>query len=311
MKKYLFIALAAAALTSCSQDESLEVNKEEISFANAFVENATRATDPTYGAVNLTKFNVYGTVTGTANTPVNIFNGDEVTGSVGTQVWVCDKKQYWIAGASYNFAAVVDGDIKNGETVLNSTAVDSYGIPTSITYNTATQKDLLYATATAQGKVSGNAPVDFTFNHLLAKAMFTVKSNTQDGYYYTVTDIKVNNFATGVYTINDGTWAGNTAKDIEFGNIENVTSTDTNGKTCATQMLLIPTTSDFTVSFTVDLYLNDTKLGTQPYTKTVSNDLVKGNAYDFNLDLKVGELIQFTVTKDPAWAGETDVNIGL
>ena len=54
MKKYLFIALAAAAMTSCSQDEVMDaIQGEEIKFSNAFVENATRATDPTYGAVPL------------------------------------------------------------------------------------------------------------------------------------------------------------------------------------------------------------------------------------------------------------------
>ena len=307
MKKYLYIALAAAALTSCSSDETLDVVQDEaIQFGNAFVENATRATDPTYGTVSLEKFNVYGTVTGTAGT-VNIFNGDDVTGTVGDNVWNCDKKQYWIAGANYSFAAVVDG-----KESPNSTAVDANGMPTSITYATSSQKDLLYATATATGLATGNGKVNFTFNHLLAKAMFTVKSNTQDGYKYNVTNIKVNNFETGTYTVaGEGSWAGSTATDIEFGKIEGVTAADANGKTCETQKLLIPTTSDFTVSFTVDLYLNDTKLGTQNYTKTVTQDLVKGNSYNFNLDLKVGELIEFTVTDNPTWANDTDVTIGL
>ena len=307
MKKYLYIALAAAALTSCSSDETLDVVQDEaIQFGNAFVENATRATDPTYGTVSLEKFNVYGTVTGTAGT-VNIFNGDDVTGTVGNNVWNCDKKQYWIAGANYSFAAVVDG-----KESPNSTAVDANGMPTSITYATSSQKDLLYATATATGLATGNGKVNFTFNHLLAKAMFTVKSNTEDGYKYNVTNIKVNNFETGTYTVaGGGSWAGSTATDIEFGKIEGVTAADTNGKTCETQKLLIPTTSDFTVSFTVDLYLNDTKLGTQDYTKTVTQDLVKGNSYNFNLDLKVGELIEFTVTDNPTWANDTDVTIGL
>ena len=261
--------------------------------------NATKATDRTYGAVALTAFDVYGTVTGTAGT-INIFDGAEVTGSVGENVWACDVKQYWIADAAYKFAAVVDA---------NSVAKDANNMPTALTYQTAGQEDLLYAEATATGKASANGKVNFTFNHLLSKAQFTVKSNTADGYYHNVTNIKVSNFETGTYTVASGTWAGTTPTDISFGNIEEVTSSAS--KTNATQMLLIPNAADFTVSFTVEIWNGTTKLGTQDYTKTVSQDLVKGNAYDFNLDLKVGELIQFTVTSNPTWADETDVNVAL
>ena len=311
MKKLFISMLAVAALASCSNEQTLELNPgEAISFGNAFIENATRATDPTYGANALTSFDVYGAVTGTAGT-VNIYDGAAVTGEVGANVWSCAVNQYWIAGASYKFAAVVDA---------NAVAQDTYGIPTALTYATAGQKDLLYAEATATGKASGNGKVNFTFSHLLSKAQFTVKSNTESGYYYSVKNIKVNNFATGTYTIDGGSWAGATATDIAFGDIKNVTATATatDGLTNATQMLLIPTTADFTVSFTVELWNgdgdedeDDVKLSTQAYSKTVSQDLVKGCAYDFNLNLTVGELIQFTVTSNPTWAAETDVNVTL
>lgn len=303
MKKILIAAMAIAALAACNKAEVIESNPgEAIQFGNAFVDNATKATDNTYGAKELKSFNVYGTVTGTNGT-INIYNGTTVTGTVGSNVWSCPVNQYWIAGATYNFAAVVDANTVN---------VDGNGMPTTLEYTTAGQKDLLYASATATGKASGNGKVNFTFNHLLAKAQFTVKSNTTNGYYHNVTNIKVNNFETGTYTIaGDGAWAAGDATDISFGNITNVTSLDTDGKTNATQMLLIPTATDFTVSFTVEIWNGETKLGTQNYTKTVAQDLVKGNAYDFNLSLSVGELIEFTVTSNPTWANETDVNVTL
>ena len=320
MKKLFTILAVAATLVSCAKDETIAVNKgEAIQFGNAFVENATRATDNTYGNVALTKFNVYGTVQGTGNGVVNIFDGDVVTGAVGQNVWSCDVKQYWIAGATYNFAAVVD--VNNDDNLPVGVTTDANGMPKTITYTTANQNDLLYATAgPITGLAKDNQKVNFTFSHLLAKAQFTVKSNTEGGYYYSVKNIKVSNFETGTYTINGGTWAGTTAKDIEFGNVEKVTKADTNGKTNATQMLLIPTTTEFKVSFTVEIWndngdAEDVLLGTTSYTgdaaKIVSQDLVAGHVYDFNLDLKVGELIQFTVTSNPTWAGETDVNVTL
>ncbi len=324
MKKLFTILAVAATLVSCAKEDVVrEAEGEAIQFGNAFVENSTRAADPTYGTVALEKFNVYGTVQGTGNGIVNIFDGDVVTGAVGQNVWSCDVKQYWIAGATYNFAAVVDID-KNTDNLPDGVAVDSNGMPNTITYTTANQNDLLYATAgPITGLAKDNQKVNFTFSHLLAKAQFTVKSNTEGGYYYSVKDIKVSNYSEGIYTIGATTpWAvdADDATEIEFRHIEKVTKADTNGKTNATQMLLIPTTTDFKVSFTVEIWndngdAEDVLLGTTSYTgdaaKIVSQDLVAGHVYDFNLDLKVGELIQFTVTSNPTWAGETDVNVTL
>ena len=315
MIKLLISMLAVATLASCAKEETLSFDKgEAIQFGNAFVDNATRATDKSYsGDKALEAFNLYGTVTGTAGT-INIYNGCQVTGQVGTNVWTCPVKQYWIAGASYKFAAVVDGTV--GST-------DGDGMPLTLTCNTAVvdnvQKDLLYATA---GPITGlekdNQKVNFTFSHLLSKAQFTVKSNTEGGYYYSVKNINVNNYVNGTYTISSKTWAGTGDKaNTAFGNIEKVTNTATNGLTCEFQRLLIPTTADFTVSFTVELWNDngdaaDVKLSTVDYTKTVTQDLDAGCAYDFNLDLKVGELIQFTVTQKPTWdpaEGGTDITI--
>lgn len=302
MKKILISMLAVAALVSCSKEESIRVDQgEAIAFGNAFVDNSTRAEDKTYGVVDLAAFNVYGTVTGTAGT-VNIFNGDAVTGSVGDAVWSCTNKQYWINGATYNFAAVVDATV----------AQDANNMPTTLTTvadATMNFKDMLYADNLGiVGKKTGNGPVNFTFEHLLAKAFFTVTSNTADGYYYTVTDITVGNYESGVYTIANETWAPGAAKNVAFGDIEEVTAAD-NAKTNATQMLLVPTTDTFNVTFTADLYKDGTKLGTETKTIPVENDLVKGNVYNFTIALSVGELIQFTVTNDPTWTDGGDITV--
>lgn len=302
MKKILISMLAVAALVSCSKEESIRVDQgEAIAFGNAFVDNATRAEDKTYGVVDLEAFNVYGTVTGTAGT-VNIFNGDAVTGSVGANVWTCGNKQYWIEGATYDFAAVVDATVAQDANKMPTTL-------TTVTDATMNFKDMLYADRLdIVGKKTGNGPVNFTFEHLLAKAFFTVTSNTEGGYYYTVTDITVGNYESGVYTIANETWAPGAAKNVAFGDIEEVTAAD-NAKTNATQMLLVPTTDTFNVTFTADLYKDGTKLGTENKTIAVENDLVKGNVYNFTIALSVGELIQFTVTNDPTWTDGGDINV--
>ena len=314
MKKYLYIALAAAALTSCSSDEVMEtVEKQAIAFGNPFIENSTRATDNTYGAVALTKFDVYGTVQGTgATTKVNIFDGDLVEGEVGADEWSCDVKQYWIANSDYDFAAVVEYNKEGSKVAGNTITLDSNKMPQSYLYNTSTQVDLLYDENLAP--TIGSA-VNFTFDHLLSKAWFTVKSNARDGYTHTVKNITVSNYATANYyfqTVGEkvaGNWYGATEGNISFEDIVDVTSKETKGKTNATQMLLIPNNNDFTVSFTIDLELDGKTVESIPYTKTVSQDLLKGNSYNFTLDLTVGGLIEFTVTDAPAWAGPTSITL--
>ena len=310
MKKTFIALMTIAALAACNKAEVLETAKgDAIAFGEAFVDNATKATDPTYsGEADLTSFDVYGTVTGTDGT-VNIFDGVEVTGTVGTTTWSYGTQyaQYWIPGADYAFAAVVDA---------NGVTQNDLKMPTSLTYKTAGQKDLLYATATVNDATADQGVVNFTFSHLLSKAQFTVTSNAQGGYHHTVTGIKVSNFETGTYTIANSTWAGTTAKDINFGEVAEVTKAS-GAKTNATQMLLVPNAATFNVTFTVDLYKGTTKLGTETKTIPVTikdnqdnvKGLEKGNAYNFTIACSVGNPIKFTVTNDPTWATQPNVTI--
>lgn len=310
MKKIFFAVVALAAMISCSKDQTVaEAPQQEIQFGNVFVDNATRVD---YSNANaLQGFTVYGTVTGTGGT-VALFNGDGATvtrnNAAYNVAWDCSESEYWIPGASYKFAAVVDA---------NATVVD--GLPTTLTTvaddaqtGNMNLKDMLYAEASVAGTTvtaTYNELVKFTFSHLLSKAKFTVTSNAnaEGGYYHTVTGIKVSNFETGTYTIADGSWAGATAKDVAFAEIAEVTSTS--GAKSNAEMLLVPNAATFNVTVTVDLYKNGTKLGTETKTIPVENDLVKGNAYNFTIACSVGNPIQFSVTNDPAWGDETEVPV--
>lgn len=312
---------AVVALAACSKEDVISIDRQAIAFGDAFVENSTRVDYSTPGA--LTAFNVYGTVTGTDGT-VNIFDGVTVTktqqnttdiGDGASWWYAADEAQYWIPKASYNFAAVVDATVGTNDT--------AYGMPVTLTTQAdgaMNLKDMLFDTASAtvneEGTPSVN-PVNFTFEHLLSKAKFTVTSNAMGDYKHTVTLIKVSNFETGTYTIayadtnadgkDDGTWAGGADKQVEFAEIANVTSAA--GAMSNAELLLVPNTAAFNVTFTVDLYKGDTKLGTETITKSVDNDLVKGNAYNFTIECFVGSPIKFGVTNDPAWATQPDVDI--
>ena len=104
--------LAVAAVTACAKDEAISLNQEAIDFGAPFVENSTRATDPSFGTTGkpFEKFQVWGTAGDVA-----IYAGDNVTGSVGlNSVWTCTKQNFWVNGVVYKFAAVANDDA-NGD----------------------------------------------------------------------------------------------------------------------------------------------------------------------------------------------------
>ena len=315
MKKFFIAIVALAAAVACSNDDIISIDRQAIGFGNPFVENSVRATDYSVPA-NFTQFKVYGIVKGTAGT-VNIFAGVPVTGTVGAAEWSYAEQynQYWIPGAAYNFAAVVDA------TVATSNAADTIGMPTTLTTtadDNGNLNDMLYATASVASAVANQGVVGLTFEHMLSKVHFTVTSNAQGGYSHTVTGIKVSNFSQGTYTIATGKWTG-TAADIEFNEIPEVTSTS--GKSNAS-LLLVPNAEPFKVEFTVNLYNGTTLLGTTTYADgdadevhnaiSVNSALVKGNSYNFTIACSVGNPIKFTVantTGSLGWGDDNSVTV--
>jgi hypothetical protein len=314
MKRVIFALAAVVALVACSKEQTLvQPEREAIGFGTPFVENSTRVD---YSTTALTEFYVYGTVTGTAGT-VNIFDGDKVTKTqqVGTDIgdtntwwYAASDAQYWIPKASYNFAAVVDATVGTNDT--------AYGMPVTLTTqadNAMNLKDMLYATSAATVNAEGTPsvnPVAFTFAHLLSKAHFTVTSNATGDYSHTVTGIKIASFESGTYTIANDSWVGSTtAKDVEFAEIKEVTYKS--GAKSNAEMLLVPNANTFKVTFIVDLYKGTTKLGTETKTVEVSNDLVKGNSYNFTIECSVGNPIKFGVNEEQnwGWGDTTDVTI--
>lgn len=274
-----------------------------ISFENAFVDNATKAaTDPSLGttAKPLTAFKVWGTVTATDGNAVAIFADDLVEGTVGTgSTWnTTDNTQYWIEGAKYNFAALVNaGNVDLGEDLL----------PETVSYTADGSTDLLYAKSseyTGQPKGS-NEKVALTFDHLLSKAKFTVTNTTADkDYSYSVTGIQISNtLSEGTYAVSTGKWTATETEPLVFGDIENVVKDAP--VECASEKLLIPGTYTAKVEFTVNLYYKNNLISTTPYTgtaaKTADVDFVKGYAYNFNITLGLDDPIQFTVETNPSW----------
>ena len=310
MKKLFTILAVAAAMVSCAKEEVVSFDQGEAIEFGSFVDNATRAnqaTDPSLTASTLTSFNVYGTVGGVA-----IYSGAEVTGKVGDPnsgsdyIWTCASvKQYWIKDAVYKFAA-----LKNEGAETNLTFVDN--LPATVQFDaTAANVDLLYAKNYGAdtdddgvedgiiGKASNNGPVNFTFEHLLSKVKFTVNNNSTSatGYSFEVNNIVVTGAKTGKINLADKTWSNKSAAAPYSVGAIAVAEGDAKEES-AVEMLLIP--GDFTVSFKVDIFCQDTKIATHE-SAVSTHTLVGGNAYNFTIGVAVGEEITFAVTQAPQW----------
>ena len=316
MKRIFVIFALAATLVGCAKEDIVrEAPRQAIGFGNPFIENATRASYSDNGVL-VDQFNVYGTVTG-ENT-VALFGGDGAVVSRGDKaygaIWNCSETEYWIPNCTYVFEAVVDGAINNG------TIAYTRG------QNTGTDavSDLLYAKANVstdssavptgdlgtEQEYNGKMvkPVAFTFTHLLSKVKFTVESNATGNYSHTVTNVVLTGYNSGTYTIShnangelNGTWEG----DLVGGKLSSIEVSD-----LTSDMLLIPISDSFNVSFTVNTYKGTELLTSEDFGPiTIDTDLVAGHAYNFEINCELGLPITFTFSSLGGWDDDTSISI--
>ena len=319
MKK-LFIAIAAlAAMTSCSQDEVMEVaQKQAISFGTSFVDKSTRAAeDPSYikGTTGheIEQVDVWGTVTAApeGSTPVLIYESTDVTrdNKEYGAAWTCPVTQYWVPGATYKFVGIVDGE-KNGVTNVNIPSGQL--LPTTVTYKADGETDLLCDVVDVAGTTvtaTYNDIVKFNYTHLLAKVKFTLTDNSpKDQFRYSVSDIKITNaYAQGTVDVANGTWSSlqtTGAANLTYNTFGNIAHDDTD-KECAAEKLLLPM-SNPVVSFKLTLEGKNAdnewvKISEETKTPSATINLEAAKAYNFNIKVGVGKPIEFTVTTLTGW----------
>ena len=318
MKKYLYIAIAAATLASCSQDEVMDVaEKEAISFGNVYVGKSTRAADPSYSSKTIQSFRLFGTMK-----DISIYNDVLVENKTAAganddagygSVWYCPVTQYWVSDVNYKFAAVVDAKKIN---------LNAQNMPTSLEYDLDGTSDMLYDDET---RINETTTVGFNFTHLLSKVYFTFTNGMTEGKYsYKVTSVKIKSglAKSGVYTIGATTpWTMGTDKSgsLIFGN---VVAVDADGKvikdsegsptlanltygvgaTSADARLIIPGEQTLVVEYTLETLYDGSTLTTVTKTANVPTTTFAENCvYNIQATLSLNNKIQFTVTKAPEW----------
>ena len=303
MKKVILSLFAVAALASCVQTEELGVanNKEAIGF-DTFVDNATKG--DLYTTANLEAFKVYGTISQNGAVVTNIFDGVEVSKDTG--VWAYDPQytQYWVAGFHYDFAAVVDGTVVK----------NSYNMPESIEVDMTEQEDVLYATAAREFNGGQTSKVNFTFDHLLSKAKFTVKNTIVNGkdFVYNIESIKIKNAdKNGAYDVATGVWAANDTYCADFG-VDADLAMGSQPVSGADVLLLPSNNKNLEIEVEYNLTYNGAILKSETKTLNAVLTLEQGKAYNFIVEFgNPGEEIEFKAEVNDWANGSVEVFQGV
>ena len=294
MRKSLWmLGLAAAAMTSCTQNEVLEVAENRaIGFDDVFVGKATRAANPTENSLDVLQqsgngFYVYGGY----ETVTDVFADTHVTyNSNNTPKWEYSPIRYWVANQNYKFVAYAPA---MGEGVTKSfTYGNSVSTPPPAT-NDATltftdvvidgtadnQKDFIVAKSgvITPNDNNYNTVVKFNFFHALSMIKVTLRNGFADGVQVTISNFQITGLNTkGNFTTastefpagNCGTWSDqgtiestSTFKDNTGVTLNKLwstaTSDDTNtSKAYSNEFIVIPQTIG-TVQVKFDVTVTD------------------------------------------------------
>lgn len=329
MKKNLFLlGLAVAAMTSCTNDEVVQMSDSNVIKFNGFVNKATRAITET--DESLVKFYIWGNY-GTTS----VFTGETVTGTVGSNFWnYSGGDKFWTSN-EYGFAAYANGNNNNhieGVSFTNSSNTYTLEIPNvTINYTTTMEGN----TPTAVTNDTGNdlvadfvrtdkvSSIELTFKHLLSKIQFKIVNNSSQNLTMDITDLKIN----GVQS--KATFSSTVPENSGFDEWNPVTSDWKNHASPVTNFYPVLAASDkiaksasydsneyyvipqdlsnVTYTITANFYQGNGLVSTKEITakafdETVNHDWEPGKSYIYTINLpSAGNKIEFTVPDVKGW----------
>lgn len=312
MKKSLFmLGLAVAAMTSCSNDELMEVNTNNVISFESHVNNGTRAVADTKTGL-LEDIYVFGSIGETV-----IFNNVNVYKDGSN--WTYDNPVPWTENL-YKFAAYattnVEGDLTGSSISYNPTS----GTLTFSDFSANDANDLVAAVTSVNNTGFPNDQVNFTFQHMLSKVQFELVNKSTD-YSMEVSDITFNVVKQGTCVYNgSANWTpATTASSLTFdGTTTKIAKGGTNSYV-SEDHLVIPnqylnaTGKEVKASFTVAFYdAGDNKVYEKKYTNAQAISLklnaddtqlwAPGYSYKYTGEISPAtENITFGVTKVEDW----------
>ena len=202
-KSFLMLGLAVAAMSSCTNDEVIDLNQSNqkaIGF-ESFVNKGTRAADGYVDVTNevtssnLNRFYVYGYHDGTQNNIVftDVLVVKDNTVPVGWKMAAANEKNW--ETQEYNFAAIADG-AGTGVTLISNPEQKAYSssfanATLNITgYTVSNQTDLIAAVATRNNSSTLNTnAVSLDFKHLLSKVDFKFTNTNENNLSMVVSNV--------------------------------------------------------------------------------------------------------------------------
>lgn len=312
MKKSLFmLGLAVAAFTSCSNDELMEVNTNNVITFESHVNKGTRAVTNTT-TDDLTTFYVFG-----SHGTTRVFDNVAVTKDGSN--WDYTNHVAWTAN-SYKFAAYATTNASAQITPAYDNATGKLTF-SDVAANDAS--DLVAATTTVDNTGLANAAVNLTFKHLLSKVQFVLTNNSSENYTMKISNITFSALKQGDCVFDGAAaWtAEGTAEALSFaGTTTNIAKS---AAFTSEDHIVIPNQdlANVKASFTVEFYdAADNKVYVKEYTAAngskpdtrVSLALTgdakwqPGYLYKYTGSITpTTSYIQFTVTEVEEWAPAT------
>ena len=301
MKKLFVSVLAIAGLVACTQETTLvQKGNAPMEFGDAFVENATRAIDPSITTATITGFDVWGFMDSPAG---KVFEGEDVTRSEGNFTYV--NTQYWAPGHVYYFAALAPMNSANWS--LNTAKANLEGAGEISFTNVNGTEDLLYAATSVStmdlpvGEVPGDGVVKFQFNHMLSKVKFSFTNGFQnDNAFITVSNIRMEVPAEGTINVAQDWWStnqwvlGEGKTILDFGNMEAEKVPYNETTECQFERLTIPTDAaqSYNVTFDVKLFMGDVEAYAATLTTVIEGAELKiGKAYNFHAIIDAANIV--------------------
>ena len=311
MKKLFVIALATAALASCSKVEPIEPGyKSAIGFSKSFVDNTTKALIENETDLKDVNFAVWGSEQQEGQAAVSIFDAEEITWSTTNSAWEYDSQaRYWHMNHQFKFAAVAPFS-------ANTTVTEENFLPKTATYTLkpalADQVDLLYAAMDVKPNTDDYAiPVAFTFNHMLAKVDFKVINSYSADYTVVIDGLKITAAKDATVTFATAKWASHTnTVEIPF----TVDEVPADGNNLSNeQSLIIPkaTTDDaYIVDGTATVMMNGTTpIKVYDLDFELEGEFLAGYHYTLVATIEPTKPIQFKVDKVEGFQNGSDTNI--
>lgn len=332
-KMFWMLGVAVAALTSCTNDEVVEVNQSNLIKFESFVNKGTRAvTEETETTTaRLSQFYVFG---GYGANYTNVFDNVAFVKDGSTTEWKpSDTKNEaeWTAN-TYYFAAYANKNSSDQFTATTNVSFDANGLK-FINYVVSDNEDLV---AALSGEVDntdlGNKAVALTFKHMLSQVKFTFK-NTDASHTMSVSNISVsnvNNKGTGTLTDSGISWT-----DLSVDNNYALSYAGTTEKVAAKgyydpdYQMVIPqnlntSSKEIKITFTITFYdNNDAVVSTETFSNVslvYDNDKTEGEdnknftawepGYKYNYTANFPadpKTIRFTVTKVEDWENQTAI----